>query len=141
MDDFADATDLFATELILDDFTDDSPRRALDQLWTLIQQGIMQSAKKYLPKSTFKNSVKDPKPEYLVNALFHLKSVSHYIRKFSIKHINAGTYPSAHDWSDHIFKDLLAASHYLKLNDFELNESFINNDPKIIRRHIIKVFG
>src|SRR5437764_2344381 len=101
----------------------------------------MQSAKKYLPKLTFKNSVKDPKPEYLVNALFHLKSVSHYIRKFSIKHINAGTYPSAHDWSDHNFKDLLAASRYLEFDDFELNESFVNNDPKIIRRYIIKLFG
>ena len=100
----------------------------------------MQSAKKHLPKSTVKNTVKDPKPEYYTEALFHLKVIGRYLRKFSIKHINAGTHPSATTWSIQIYKDLLAASRYVDFDSFSLNECLGANILKDIHQCIGKLF-
>jgi len=93
---FSEATSKFSSDNYLDVFTVESGYDAINKLWGLIQQGITSAAKKHLPNSQYKKSIRNPKPDYLVEAYSHLRMSSHNVMKFSSKHMRNHTLPSQH---------------------------------------------
>ena len=91
---FSEATSKFSTDNHLDIFNIESGYDAINKLWGSIQQGITSAAKKYLPNSQYKKSIRNPKPDYLVEAYSHLRVSSRSVMKFSSKYMHNHTLPS-----------------------------------------------
>src|SRR6185436_12653862 len=118
----------------LDRFNTQSGYDAINKLWGLIQQGITSAAKKHLSGSQYKKAIRNPKPDYLVEAYSHLRISSRSVMKFSSKHMRNHTLSSPTSWTLIILPQIIQAASYIEY-DHSTIPTLLNEDTSVAIRH------
>src|SRR5277367_3288495 len=101
----------------------------------------MQSAKSHLPSSKVYTHNRDPKPEYLVTALLHLKNLSHLVRLFKLKNITNNLFPSSTTWHDTLRPLFISVLTYLHKDPVAVPDVLNKDNVLLVRQQVISCFN